>query len=239
MLNCIAVDDEPLALNLIEDFIRKTPFLHLQATCCNAIEAMQTLQHVKTDLLFLDIHMPTLNGMQLLKTIGKSTMVILTTAYDNYAIEAFSLDAVDYLLKPILFERFIKSVNKAYELHKLRVLNPQAATVIPEKKEDFMFIKSDYRMLKVNYKDILYIEGLKDYLKVFAGEKPILTLQSLKAFEDLLPSKDFIRVHRSYIVSLSKIEYIQKSRIGIGSKLIPVGDMYSEQFYKAIGQKHN
>lgn len=235
-MDCIAIDDEPLALNLIEDFIRKVPFLHLVKRCSSAIEALQVLQETKVDLVFLDIQMPHLTGIQFMNSIQHSSMVIFTTAYDNYAVEGFDLDAVDYLLKPILFERFIKAVNKAHELYELKA----RSNSIPEDKDDFIFIKSDYKMLKISLKDILYLEGLKDYLKIYVENtpKPILTLQSLKMFEERLPSRDFIRVHRSFIVSLKKINFIHRNRVVIRNTEIPIGESYNEQFFKVVYKKN-
>jgi DNA-binding LytR/AlgR family response regulator len=180
--------------------------------------------------------MPNLTGIQLLKGLAKKPMVIFTTAYSEHAAESYNLDAVDYLLKPFTFERFLKSVNKAYSRFSEKQDSSRPDTQEADKNinAEYIFIKSDYKTIKVETKDILYIEGLKDYVKIYAGAKPILSLLSLKSLEEKLPQKTFIRVHRSYIVSLYKIESIQKNRIVIGDKYIPIGDNYKENFYKII-----
>ena len=235
-MKCLIVDDEPLAVDLIEDFISKVPFLTLVNKCRNAFECIECLNNEAVDLIFLDIQMPNLTGIQLLKGLDKKPMVIFTTAYSEHAAESYNLDAVDYLLKPFTFERFLKSVNKAYSRLSEKQDNSQPETqeVSKNVNSDYIFVKSDYKTIKVETKDILYIEGLKDYVKIYAGGKPILSLLSLKSLEEKLPEKIFIRVHRSYIVSLPKIESIQKSRIVIGDKYIPIGENYKEGFYKIV-----
>jgi len=233
-MRCIAIDDEPLALDLVEDFAGKVPFLDLVHKFKSPFDAIDIIQKEKIDLLFLDIQMPDINGVQFISSIDTKPMVIFTTAYEDYAVEGFNLNAIDYLVKPFSFERFFKAVNKAYEYHKLKS-NPQK--VIEEQKVNenkYIFVKADYSTVKINLDDILYIEGLKDYIKIYAGQKPVLTLLSLKKIEEKLPSNRFVRVHRSYIVSIDKIESIQRNRIIIGEKRIPVGDYYKENFYKII-----
>jgi two-component system, LytTR family, response regulator len=239
MIRCIAVDDEPLALNILEDFISKVPFLTLVKKCRSGFEAIEVLQQESIDLIFLDIQMPHITGVQLLRSLKSRAMVIFTTAYDQFALEGYNLDVLDYLLKPIPFDRFMRAVNKAYETHELRkkVSIPQPAVPV-ENTLDYLFVKSDYRIVKVDLRDIRYVEGLKDYVKIYAGDKPILTLQSLKALEEKLPSSQFMRVHRSYIVSLSKIEAIQKNRIYIHTKIIPVGESYVEAFQAMINKRN-
>lgn len=224
-MNCIAVDDEPLALDIIEDFIKEIPFLKLVKKCYSASEAIEIIQNENIDLVFLDIRMPSITGVQLVKSLKDIPAVIFTTAYTDYAVEGFNLDAVDYLVKPFSFERFLKAVNKAYSLYKLK----------NDTGKDYIFIKSGYKNLKVDFNDILYIEGLSDYIKIYlVNGKNILSLQSLKVFIDKLPENDFLRVHRSYIVSLNKIDSIQKSRIFIGEKHITVGEKYKDKFLKRI-----
>ncbi|MCK4664045.1 MAG: response regulator transcription factor [Bacteroidales bacterium] len=234
-MNCIAVDDEPLALDLIEDFIKKIPFLNFIKTCKSAFEAIEILQKEKIDLIFLDIQMPDISGIEFIKSIEKKPMVIFTTAYTDYALEGFKLNAIDYLVKPFPFDRFLKAVNKAYEYY---MLKSKPADMKNEKTDElsseFIFVKADYKIIKINLNDILYIEGLKDYIKIYAGSKPILTLQSLKFMQEKLPQNNFIRVHRSYIVSFNKIDSIQRNRIIIGDKRIPVGDSYKDDFYKML-----
>jgi DNA-binding LytR/AlgR family response regulator len=232
-MNCLIVDDEPLAIDLIVDFVKKVPFLNLLGTCKNAIEANEKIHKNKVDLLFLDIQMPNLSGIQLMHSLEKKPLVIFTTAYSEYAVESYDLNAIDYLLKPFTFERFLKAVNKAYSLYDNN--ETKLSEQLTNKKSDkFIFINADYKKVKINLDDILYIEGLSDYIKIYAGDKPILTLQSLKTMEEKLPEEQFIRVHRSFIVSLKKIESIQRNRIIIGKKRIPVGDNYKEEFYRRI-----
>jgi DNA-binding LytR/AlgR family response regulator len=230
MINCIALDDEPLALDLLEDNIRKVPFLNLVKKCNNSIEASELMAKEKIDLIFLDIEMPNISGISFLKSLKYKPMVIFITAYEKYAIEGFELDVLDYLLKPVSFDRFFKSANKALEYYSyITAPEPNIA-----KTSKFIFVKADYKIIKINFSEILYIEGLKDYIKIYAGKNPILTLSSMKVIEDKLPSSDFIRVHKSFIVSIQKIESISKSRIHIGDKEIPVSDSYREEFFKVI-----
>jgi DNA-binding LytR/AlgR family response regulator len=236
-MNCIIVDDEPLATELIEDYIRQIPFLELVGKCKNAIETIQLLNKVKVDLMFLDIQMPGINGMQLLQGLDAKPLVVFTTAFREYAVESYNLNAVDYLLKPIVFERFLKAVNKAYSIFSRNPISEtQKAINHPENTtdDDFIFVKSEYKTLKIKLNDILYIEGLKDYVKIFAGSKPILSLLSLKSLEEKLPQKRFKRVHRSFIVAIHKIESIERGIIRIGDARIPVGDNYREGLQSII-----
>lgn len=234
-MRCIVVDDEPLALELMRNYISKVPFLELIATCGSAAEALVALKNNKTDLLFLDIQMPDITGVQLLKSLKEKPIVIFTTAYEEYALEGFNLDAIDYLLKPIPFDRFLKAVNKAQEYHSIRQNNSIPPT-FPEINEGFLFVKADYKIVKISIADIQFVEGLKDYIKIFtsASQKPILTLLSLKSIEEKLPARDFVRVHRSFIVSIPRINSIQRNRIFIGEKEIPVGEQYKEAFFSKI-----
>ncbi|MES2517159.1 MAG: LytTR family DNA-binding domain-containing protein [Bacteroidota bacterium] len=237
MLNCIAVDDENLALDLIEDNIQKIPFLNLVKRCKNAFEAMEVIQNQEIDLLFLDIQMPGITGVQFLQSLTNSPMVIFVTAYKQYALEGFELNVIDYLLKPIDFERFLKAVNKAYELHGLK----QKSLVIEsvnESKPSTIFVNADYSLVKLKIEEITYIEGLKDYIKIHlnSSTKPIVTRMTMKSIEEKLPSSEFFRVHKSFIVSLDKIESIRNLKIKIGNSQIPVSESYSEEFFKLIGQ---
>ncbi len=232
-MNCIIVDDEPLAQDLLEDFINKVPFLKLIDKCKNALEALEIIHKKKIDLIYLDIQMPKLSGVQFAESMQHKPMVIFTTAFSKYAVESYNLDAIDYLLKPFTFERFLKATNKAYAKHTSKV-SPENE----KQKNDFIFVNADYSSVKINLNDILYIEGLKDYIKIYAGSKPILTLQSLKAIQEKLPKDQFIRVHRSFIISINKIESIQRNRIIIGEKRIPVGDSYKKDFYQLV-EKYN
>jgi DNA-binding LytR/AlgR family response regulator len=233
MINCIVVDDEPLALDLIEDNIRKVPFLKLIRKCRSAAEAFNILGSEKIDLIFLDIEMPDISGIQLLKSMKNKPMVIMITAYDKYALEGFELDVLDYLLKPVPFDRFLKAVNKAYEYYNF--VNTKAQ---PQENmgiyHDYIFVKSEHKIIKINTRDILYIEGLKDYIKIYAGDKPIFTLQSLKYLEEILPPNQFIRIHRSFIISLSKIEFIGKSKVNIAGESIPISNFYRNRLFDII-----
>jgi len=235
MIRCLAVDDEILALDLIEDNIRKVPFLELVKKCRSAFEAVEIIRQQHVELLFLDIQMPDLSGIQLLKSLQKKPIVIFTTAYSNYAIEGYDLDVMDYLLKPYTFERFLKSVNKAREYLDLKEkflqsINPEE----PLTSSNFLFVRSDYKLVKINLKEIEYIEGLGDYVKIYAGGSPVLTQMSMKSMEEKLPSTDFFRVHRSYIVSINKVDFIQKNMLSIQGKKIPISEHYGEQFLKII-----
>jgi two-component system, LytTR family, response regulator len=238
MLNCIAIDDEPLALDLIEEFINKVTFLNLIHKCNRAVEAIEIIQKNKVDLIFLDIQMPDINGIQLLKSIKDKPMVIFTTAFEQYAIESYELDVIDYLLKPIPFDRFLKAANRALEYYNLRnkLQTHNSNSLYYEMTHDFFFVKSEYQNIKINFSDILYIEGLKDYIKIFLSskEKPVLTLMSLKSIEEKLPQSNFVRVHRSYIISINKIDALTKSIIHIGDKEIPVGELYMDNVLKIL-----
>ena len=242
MIRCLVVDDEPLALNILEDYISKVPFLELVKATTNPIEALTRVQEGNIDLVFLDVQMPELTGIQFLKIANGKTKVILTTAYPQYALEGYELDVVDYLLKPIAFDRFYKAAQKAQGIIK-PALAPAAdpAPQVQQQQDfmsDFIFVKSEHKIQKVYLHDILFIEGLKDYISIFTGAERIITLQNMKKMEDTLPEKHFIRVHKSYIVALNKIDSIERSRIRIGDKIIPIGDTYRDDFFKIIDGKN-
>ena len=239
MIRCMVIDDENLALELIEDDILKVPFLQLVKKCKSGIEALELLQTEKIDLLFLDIQMPDISGIQFLKSLPHKPLVIFTTAYEKYALEGFELDVVDYLLKPYSFERFLKAVNKAQE--HMSILEKNQALPSAEEisfSNQFIFVKSDYKLVKIEIAEIQYIESLKDYVKIVSGDKPVVTLSSMKAIEEKLVAPDFIRVHRSYMVNLRKIQYIQRNYIKVGDKEIPIGDNYKESFLQLINKKN-
>ncbi|MDR3693080.1 LytTR family DNA-binding domain-containing protein [Mucilaginibacter sp.] len=244
MIRCIIVDDEPLALHVLEDYISKIPFLHLVKATTNPIEALTLVQEKEADLVFLDVQMPELTGIQFLKIANGKAKVILTTAYPQYALEGYELDVIDYLLKPIAFDRFFKAVQKAQAVLQPAAVKPVAvAESSPQKPQqeflsDFIFIKTEHKIQKVYLNDILLIEGLKDYISIFTPAERIITLQNMKKMEDALPAKYFIRVHKSYIVSINKIDSIERSRIFIGDKIIPVGDTYRDEFFKIIDGKN-
>ena len=233
-MKCLIIDDEPLAIELLEDFVSKIPSLILVASCSNAIEASTILQNKKIDLIFSDIEMPDFSGIDFIKSLDAKPLFIFTTAYSHYAVEGFNLNAVDYLVKPIPFHRFLKAVNRAQELLNLKCESEVVAEIVST-PSDFIFVKSEYENVKVDLTSIKYIEGLKDYIKIYTDSpKPILTLNSLKAFEEKLPA-NFIRVHRSYIVSLKHINSVQRNRIVIDKIRIPIGQNYKDGFIKKIG----
>jgi len=237
MINCIIVDDEPLALDLLEDNIKKIPFLKLIKKCKNVTEALKIYNAEKIDLIFLDIEMPDISGIQFLKSLKNKPMVIFITAYEKYALEGFELDVLDYLLKPVSFDRFLRAVNKAYEY--FGFINTKSQ---PQENQgiyhEYIFVKSDHKIIKINTDDILYIEGLKDYVKIFSGGRPVFTLLSLKFLEEKLHPAKFIRVHRSYIISVSKIEYIGKSKVNIGGTSIPISNFYRDRLFNIINETH-
>ena len=227
MLRCIAVDDEPLALEVLESYIRKVPSLRLVGLCGGALEAIRVLSPGAVDLVFLDVDMPDLTGTQLLRTLKHPPLVVFTTAYPDYALEGFELDAVDYLLKPIPFDRFLRAVNKAQErLHPPAVL--ASVTPPPASEPGFIFVKTEYKTLRVDLDDILYVEGLKDYVLIHTRQKKIITLLSLNKMVEKLPPTYFLRVHRSFIVAVNKMDSIERNRIRIGDAEIPVGDLYRD-----------
>ncbi|WP_276345815.1 LytTR family DNA-binding domain-containing protein [Daejeonella sp. JGW-45] len=237
MIRCLVVDDEPLALDILEDYISKVPFLTLVKTTTSAIEGLSLVQSDAIDLVFLDVQMPELTGIQFLKIINGKCDVILTTAYSQYALDGYELDVVDYLLKPIAFDRFYKAAQKVLQNNG----NGQPSTSeqpAPQGSHDFIFVKTEHKIQKIYLDDILYIEGLKDYISIFTKSERIITLQNMKKMEESLPAKSFIRVHKSYIVAVGKIESIERSRIQIGEKIIPIGDTYREYFFKQIEDKN-
>jgi len=237
MIRCLVVDDEPLALDILEDYISKVPFLSLVKTTTSAIEGLSLVQSDAIDLVFLDVQMPELTGIQFLKIINGKCDVILTTAYSQYALDGYELDVVDYLLKPIAFDRFYKAAQKALQ-NSGNTNSPPPELVSVQKNHDFIFVKTEHKIQKIYLDDILYIEGLKDYISIFTRSERIITLQNMKKMEESLPSKSFIRVHKSYIIALGKIESIERSRIQIGEKIIPIGDTYREYFFKQIENKN-
>lgn len=227
-LRCVIIDDEPLAIDLLKSYAKQTPYLELVATFENPLDAMETLATGNIQLLYLDINMPQINGMEFSRTLSASTRVIFTTAYDQYAIEGFRLNALDYLLKPISYTEFLQASNKALEWFKL--VDTNEATSI--------FVKSGYRMEKIELADILYIENQKDYVKfhVEGVSEPISSLMSMQSLDEKLPSKQFMRVHRSFIVNLNKIKTIERNCIVFGKEYIPVSDSYKEKFMEFLNK---
>ena len=235
MIRCLAIDDEPLALELLEDNISKVPFLKLVAACDNAIEAMKIMQQEPVDLLFLDIQMPGLTGLQFIQSMPAPPMIILITAYEKYALEGFNLAVTDYLVKPVSLDRFIKACNKANQLFELKTQQKTgSATATP----GYFFVNVDYSLLKITITDIVYIEGLKDYIKIHlkSTSRPVVTRMPVKTIEEQLPSLEFIRIHRSYIVSVAFITAIRKSSIFIDALELPVGDSYREAVTALTGK---
>ncbi len=234
-INCITIDDEPLALDVIAHHAEKIPFLNLKAKINNAFEAIDLLHKEKIDLIFLDIQMPELTGFELLRTLHHKPFVIFTTAYPNFALESYELDAVDYLVKPISFERFLKAVNKV----KQRISHPYESSegLINHSTSDFIFVKTEYKTVKIFLDDILYIESEKDYVAFQLKNEKILSLLSIKSVEEFLPKENFVRVHRSFIIAFNKIEAIERNTITIEKKSIPVGDHYREFFKLLIDGK--
>jgi DNA-binding LytR/AlgR family response regulator len=228
MIRCIAIDDEPLALKQIESYIDKTPFLEKVAVCESALRAMDVLQNQLVELMFVDINMPDLSGMDFVKSIDNPPKIIFTTAYSEYAVEGFRVDALDYILKPISYPDFLRSANKAKSWFESRV-NQE---VLVESNDQFLYIKSEYKILRINLADIKYIEGMREYVRIhLVNQKPVMSLISMKKLEEFLPETKFMRVHRSYIINLEKITTIERNRIIFdGDVYIPVSEQYNQKF---------
>lgn len=233
-LNCLIVDDEPLALDLLEAYVKRTPFLNLKGKCSNAPEVLQVLKEQEVDLIFLDIQMPELSGLELSRLIDNRIKIIFTTAFEQYALEGFKVDALDYLLKPISYPEFLKATNKALQWFEM---SRNTSSKIVEEGDD-IFVKSDYKLVKLQLHKIQYIEGLKDYVKIYVDDRPhpVVALLSMKMFEEMLPAS-FIRVHRSFIVNLDKITVIERNRIVFGKTYIPVSDSYKDKFLEFINRR--
>ncbi|GAB3942446.1 LytTR family DNA-binding domain-containing protein [Spirosoma harenae] len=234
-LTCSIIEDEHLAQEILEEYIRKVPFLALKGSYASPLEAAPYLAEDGPDLLFLDINMPDLDGLSFIPMLIPKPMIILTTAYDQYALKAYELEVKDYLLKPFTFERFYKSV--------LRLYQEQSSRHSPEKKEEkaetkpeqaYVFLKVGHRIQKVATRDILFVEGMKDYLRIYTPKEKIMTLLSFAKLEELLPSHEFARVHKSFLVAIDKIDHIEKNRIQIADQIIPISDTYAEAFYKLL-----
>lgn len=240
MINTIIVDDEPLALDVLETYIEKIPELNLVTRCNNALEANDALTTHEIDLMFLDIQMPQLTGIDFVKTLNDPPIIIFTTAYPNYALEGFELDALDYLLKPISLERFMKATNKAIDQINLQRSAAQPSGPMPEDGEDFFFVKADKKLVKIKYDEILYIEGLKDYVIIRLEKNRVITLQTMKSLEEKLPANLFQRIHRSYIVSLDKIEAIVGNMVEVSekgqAKHLPIGKNYRDDLLEIINK---
>jgi two-component system, LytTR family, response regulator len=225
---CIIIEDEPLALEKTKDFVNKVPFLHLTATFDNAMNGLSYLNNNKVDVLFLDINMDELSGIELLESSKITSQVIITTAYQEYALKGYELQITDYLLKPFTFHRFLQAVNKAQE---------NLVRHLADAQPDFIFVKTENRLEKIMLNEIVYIEGMRDYLRIHTVAKKIMTLQNFSEFEKLIPSNIICRVHKSYMVALNKIDSIERSRIKIADVLIPISETYKEVFFQLINSR--
>ena len=235
MIRCVAIDDEPLALELLEDNISKVPFLQLIAACDNVKDAMKVMQQNPVDLIFLDIQMPGLTGLQFIESMTEKPMIILITAYKQYALEGYNLDVLDYLVKPVSLDRFIKACNKANQLFELK--SGHKTGNASATKPEYFFVNADYKLIKVTLADIIYIEGLKDYIKIHlkSAQHPLVTRMPIKTIEEQLPPEQFIRIHKSYIVSVSFITAIRKSSVFVDSLELPLGDTYRQAVLALTG----
>jgi DNA-binding LytR/AlgR family response regulator len=230
-LKCIIVDDEPLAREVLERFLLNIRELELVKTCSNALEAFEILNTEHIDLMFLDISMPVISGIDFLRSLRKAPLVIISTAYPDFALQGYELDVVDYLVKPVSLERFMKAVNKAIDRSKAQA---PALTEVKQQRVEYMFVKSDQKLIKINFADIDYIEGMKDYVKIFTREKMIVTLHTMKYFESNLPPNDFIRIHKSYIVNLNAIKTISGNELEVRQVRIPIGSSFKEGLMKKV-----
>ncbi len=229
-INCIIIEDEPLALEQIASYVEKVPFLNLKQSFLNAIDPITYLKGNTVDLIFLDIEMEDFTGIQFLKTLKEPPQIVLTTAYANYALEAFDLKVADYLLKPISFERFLQAADKVYDT--LINKEPEGESGVVSSR-DYIFVKTDYRIQRIDFKEILFVEGQKEYLRIYTSSGKIMTLMTFGTLLNLLPD-NFVRVHNSYVVSINKIESIEKQRIKIGDQLIPISDSYKTAFFNLL-----
>lgn len=231
---CLIVDDESLALRLMEDYVSKVPELELIGKCQHALQALQILQQEQVDILFLDIQMPDLTGIELIRILKNKPAIVLTTAYAEYALEGYQLDVVDYLLKPIALDRFLQAVRKAEEWVDLRKTPVSSGPVVTNRPDHF-FVKSDYKQVRINYSDVTHVEGLREYVSIYASGKRIITLESMKNMEQLLPADMFMRVHKSYIVNTSRIKAINGNQIELGDIKVPLGKVYRAQVMGSLG----
>ena len=232
-LSCIAIDDEPIALDIIEDFASKIPYLEMKASFQNPVEAIEFLDDNQVDLIFLDIQMPELTGFEFLRTLDNAPFIVFTTAYPDYALESYELEAIDYLVKPIAFERFLKAVNKVKKRVATQTkVTPQESSSTPQK--EYVFVKTDYKTVKIFLDDILYIESLKDYVAFHLKDEKILSLLSIRGVEEAIADDRFIRVHRSFIINLDKINVVERNLISVGNTQVPVGESYRTAFKELI-----
>ena len=238
-LTCWIIDDEPLAIELLESYVAKTSFLKLKGSYASAVEAMKDATTESVDIIFLDIQMPEVSGMEFARFIKDDTRIIFTTAFSEYALEGYRVDALDYLLKPISYAKFLEATKKAltwFEMKHLAQSKVTPPSTTPGQEDEQMFVKADHKLIRILFKDILYIEGWKDYVKIHLKDKPhpILSLMSMKGLEETLPATRFIRIHRSFIIQKNKIDSISKNRVTIAGNELPIGDSYKAQFNKVI-----
>jgi len=237
-INCIAIDDEPLALDKIREYIRRIGYLNLLKSFDNAIDAIDYMKSNKVDLIFLDIQMEELSGIQMLEALHEKPKVVLTTAYDEYALKGYELDVCDYLLKPISFQRFLQACEKVYDqMYPLK--QPDITIPDPNSEEaskGYFFVKNGNITQKINFDDILFVEGMKDYLRIWTTKERVMTLLSFKKLEEALPARSFMRIHKSYLISLNKIDKIERNHVKIGDESMPIGDSYRREFFVVIDQ---
>ena len=238
-IRCAVVDDEPLALGLMASYVKKTPFLELVGSYSSAVQAMQEMHDNPVDLIFLDIQMPELNGLDYSRMISPQTRVVFTTAFNQYALDGYKVNALDYLLKPISYPDFLLAANKAQEWFRLVEQSQQSEKKENQDEKLSIFVKSDYKLIRIELKNILYVEGLKDYVKIYEDNtgRPVISLMSMKAMEEMLPADRFMRVHRSYIVQKEKIRIIEHNRIVFGNTYIPIGDSYKQVFQDFLNKR--
>ncbi len=237
ILKCLVIDDEPPAREIIHSYIKEMPVLEFAGECGNALQSISFLQQNYIDLIFLDIKMPQMNGNEFLKTIKNPPPVIFTTAHIDYAMEGYELDVIDYLLKPIKFDRFVKAVNKAFILKGNNALEIKVVKETPPKAESFVYFRCDRKMVKVMLRDILYVESMKDYVKVFTTDDIVITKLSLNSVQSMLPEKEFLRTHRSYIVSMSKIKSYTHELMEINKAEIPIGKLYRNEVLETLNPR--
>lgn len=248
-LTCAIIDDEPLAVSLLESYVLKTPFLSLSGKYNSAVNALPHLTASPVDLLFLDIQMPDLNGMEFSRMLGEGTRIIFTTAFQQYAVDSYKVSALDYLLKPVSYPDFLHSANKALQWYELLHANasapsdatPEVASLVSPFTSaiESIFVKTEYKLVQIELRKILYIEGLKDYIKIYVEDeaRPVLSLMSMKTMEEMLPAHRFVRVHRSFIVQMEKIKVIERNRIVFGKEYIPISDNYKQKFMESLGKR--
>ena len=234
-MKCIAIDDEPLALRLLQDNISKVPYLELVAGCRNAFDALKVLEEKNIDLIFIDIQMPGLTGLQFISTLQTRPLVIFITAYKEFALEGYDLAVVDYLVKPVSLDRFIKACNRAKELYELKLNKKEAVTI---SDADYFFVNVDYSQLKIKFSDIIWIEGVRDYIKIYltGNAQPVLVRSNLKSMEEELPLKLFIRIHKSFMVAISSIKAVRKSNVFLDNLELPIGETYKDAVEQLVKQ---